>query len=164
MLSDGFEKDPRETWEARMCRGCVGSVGAVIGTAGSSWERPAGEVYGFHSDGLFLMPPSPNVYRGPLERGVRLREEGRGEKYMNNTCFQHSRRLCTLNFRAGLSTVIIKFIHSGEKVKLKNFFKTLTQVESTNHKIFQQSVCSGETTYCCYMHFYFCVYDFLASI
>lgn len=77
MWSDGFKNNPRELWEARMCRRRVGSVGAVIGTAGSSWARLGGEVYGFHSDGLSLTPPSLNVYTGPLKTGAQLRGERR---------------------------------------------------------------------------------------
>lgn len=54
---------------------CVVTFSAVIGREGSSSERPAGAVYGFHSDGLFLMPPSLNAYTGPSERGVQLRRD-----------------------------------------------------------------------------------------
>lgn len=84
------KKDPRETWERDegvLCV-CVLTVSTVIGRAGSSWERPAGAVYGFHSDGLFLMPPSPNAYTGPSERGVQLEGDktGRG---MRKSIFMH---------------------------------------------------------------------------
>lgn len=78
------EGSQRNMRKRRGCAECVVTVSAVIGRAGSSWERPAGAVYGFHSDGLFLAPPSPNAYRGPSERGVQLgggrQEMERGEE------------------------------------------------------------------------------------
>lgn len=72
------EWSQRNMTKKQGCAERVVAVRAVIGRAGSSWERLAGAVYGFHPDGLFPMPPSPNADTDPLERGVQLGKDKRG--------------------------------------------------------------------------------------
>lgn len=113
MLSNGFNlcRIP-EKYEKEEGVLCGVTIDAVIGRAGSSWEILAGAIYGFHSDGPFLMPLVQNAYTDPSERRAQLvgDKRGRGVRKSMFNAFtmaeSHFKSVSTLSFHCSLGFVI----------------------------------------------------------